>query len=101
MTSVAEEINTRYSAKNEEYTRRAKDKKKKIAIPPDEEQNKLAQAVSHISEVVLNELSTCFNVVITELEESCSKKSLTEEAQWEGFKDKFSNYEKMICRVFR
>lgn len=37
LTSIAEEINTRYSAKSEEFSRRAKDKKKKTTIQPDAE----------------------------------------------------------------
>lgn len=97
--SVAEEVNTRYSAKSEEYSRRAKDKKKKATIQPDAEQNKLAQAISHISDVILNELSSCFSIVITELQESCKKK--TEDSHWEGFEEKFKAYEKVICRIYR
>lgn len=96
--SIGEEINLRYSVKSEEFSRRVKDKKKQI-IKPDDEQNKLAHAMSVVSEVILNELSSCFNLIITELEESFKKKK--EDSDWEGFEEKFKKYQKAICRVFR
>lgn len=100
ITSISEEINTRYSAKSEEYAKRVKDKKKKQTIEPEGEQNILAQAMSHVSEVILNELSSCYTIVNTEMEESCKKKNLKEDSDWEGYSDKFTAYQKIICRIF-
>ena len=37
LVAIAEEVSTRYSAKCEEFSRRARDKKKKLTLQPDEE----------------------------------------------------------------
>ena len=97
LIAISEEINSRYSAKCEEFTRRAKDKKKKAALKPDEEQVMLANAMSVISEVVLKELSSCYSNVVEELEESSKKKK--EDSDWDGFEENVKKYEEAICNI--
>lgn len=57
----------------------------------------LANAMSVISEVVLKELSSCIGSVVEELEESAKKKK--EDADWEGFEEKFKKYEETTCKI--
>jgi len=83
LIAISEEVLMRYSAKCEEFTRRTKEKKKKQTIVPDEEQNKLANALSTICEIVLKELASRLSLIVDELVNKTKDKK--EDSDWEGF----------------
>jgi vacuolar-type H+-ATPase subunit I/STV1 len=98
--NVAEELNSRYSSKSEEYSRRLKDLKKKASIlKPDAEQSKLAQSISLASEVIFKQLSAWYSIIFGQLEESFKNK--TEDEHWEGVEEKFKAYQETVCGILR
>lgn len=55
--------------------------------------------MSQISEVILEKLSSCYTIVVQELEDYCKDKK--EDDDWDGSEDKFKAYQTSVCQVLR